>query len=316
MIESNYYILTTRHGYVSVSLLHQWLMDKGLNIKLIKQLSGKEKKAKKKEYSITSKEGVIYSNTITLEPNDFLFRWGARSSINEGQAIVFNKVKNLNIASNKKLFRKLMQSHYIKVPFSVFNTNDLSYLDYKNGVIVRPDKHRAGQKYFDVNSPKMALDIINTKLEANEWYASEYFDKNKEFRVQYAFGKIISIKQKPSPGAGRRGPWNFSINEDEWEYINWGNYNLTMVHEVIKSAKVLGLDICAFDVMEDRYKRIVILEANTAPSLSPYTINRYAHLFKGIIDGNIDPFENKKIDVNNPKDYVWKNKHLKIEKNN
>ena len=313
-MESNYYILTTRHGYVSVNLLHQWLIEENLNIKLIKKLYGKELRAKKKNYSIISKDKIEYTDNISLKDDDFLFRWGARSVIQENKAIVFNKTEALKLASDKRKFRQLMINNFIKVPFSVTTIDTLSFLDYSESIVIRPEKHRAGLRYYEANTETKAKEVIRKYFPNEKWYASEYFPKNREFRVQYALGKIISIKEKPRPGNGNnRGPWNYALNEDEWTYINWSDYNINMVKEVIKAADIMGLDICAFDVMVNG-KDFSILEANTAPTLSPYTINRYAHLFKGIIEGKINPFDRVK-NSTNPKDYVWKNKHLNIKKN-
>jgi glutathione synthase/RimK-type ligase-like ATP-grasp enzyme len=315
------YILVGKNGYPSMSALWMWLVEAGCDIKLIKQLYGKEKKSKAAEYSIYSfvndRKIVEDSNGIRLTDKDVLIRWGSRSYINEGEAVVFNKCDALKKASNKLMFRKESIKNFIKVPFTVTKLDELFGLNYSEGVVIRPEQHRAGQNYIVVDTPAEATRAIR-KLDC-KWYASEFIDKTNEYRVQYAFGRILSVKEKPKPEATakkNRGPWNFAVNEDDWTYIAWGDYDINMVHEVVKSAESIGIDFCAFDVMKDKNGQFYILEANTAPTLSPYTIDRFSYLFKGILNGDVDIFSKREIDVKNPKDYVWKNKHLKKEKQN
>jgi len=306
------YILVGRHGRPSMELLHAWMREEGVECTLITQRQNKLYYKKP-----DGRQGKVNRNFV-LQKNDILFRWGSRAYIDlRKEPIELNKEGALGRCSDKKWFRKEMMKNRGKVPFTVFSTGELHKISYHNGIIIRPDHHRAGLNYFRADNYNQAINIVNKEksVPRGHFYASEAINKVAEYRVHMAFGKILVIKQKPAPENGDpRDPWNHAINEDDWNYIKWNDYNINIVKACHKAANIMGIDIAAFDVMVDNEGEVFILEANTAPTLSPYVINRLSHLFKGLIKGYINPSEFKELDSDNHKDYIWKNRELKIIK--
>lgn len=259
------------------------------------------------------------SEKITANPSfgrgDKVVFWGTRVSIETGTAIVYNSYSNLANASNKGRARSLFHEAGIPIPMLV-HFSELKEANYP--LIIRRNNHRAGIGFYAVNDEKEALDIINNRMHRTDFYISEVYPKTAEYRVHCASGKALLVKQKPTPKDKSKIAWNFHQNEMPWSTIARKDYDLDMVKMALEAVNVLGLDFGAVDVMSKPeskgFPEHVIVEVNTAPSYTPYLIEKYGAYFSLL-------FKNK--DKMEPWDYSkfkkggslsWKNDQLGIKK--
>jgi glutathione synthase/RimK-type ligase-like ATP-grasp enzyme len=297
-------IVTSRHGTPTIRTLFAKI-DPKHNVILCEQVATGYRERK-------SNGKMTIVKSVNIDPDDTLIRWGARMPLNENGCTVINPVEALSLCSHKDKFRALMMENMIRVPYTVTNATFLDELNYSNGVVIRPHYHRAGKNFHLVNSLSEARAVL-AKEKYPMWYASEYINKTQEFRVQYAFGRIVSIKEKPNPNNGIKGPWNFDTNGLTWTYVQWENYKLPVVKEVIKAAKVIGIDICAIDVMVDALDNVYILEINTAPALAEYVQERLILVLNLFYEGKLNKEESLNVDSSNVRNYIWLNKYLNKE---
>lgn len=201
--------------------------------------------------------------------NSVVIRWGNRIEFETNKnSIVYNKAENIYTATNKKLSREIFIKNKVSTP-KLYN-NKKSEISFP--IIARPLVHSKGKNFL----------IINTKEEFNNhfnfgWYYSEFIDKEKEFRVHCAHGKILAVMEKPR---GEGIAWNRAINHERFTRILQKEYNYNVCIEALKAVKAIGLDFAGVDVILKDGKAYV-LEVNTAPTLnsSEYVSSQYAKYF-------------------------------------
>lgn len=244
--------------------------------------------------------------------SDIVIRWGTRVEISTGSAVVYNSNRALNNASNKKTARELLERGKIAVP-KTYKIGEL----YKAPmpVVIRPERHRAGINFhvcYTDNEAERAIRRIG-----GTYYISDVYPKTEEYRVHVALGKALLIKRKPEPKDKSVVAWNFHQNELPWSTIDRKDYDLEMVKLACDAVKELGLDFGAVDIMSKptnkKLPNHVVVEVNTAPSYTPYLIEKYGALF------NLLFRQKKKMDTwdyskfKSGKSFSWKNFQLRGE---
>lgn len=203
-----------------------------------------------------------------------VIRWGNRIEITtNNESIVYNTSSSIGYSSNKCLARKLFIKNKVKTPQLYSDENPPQ--DFP--VIARPSYHSKGQNFVVLSTKKEFFAHYDNHA---DWYYSEYIDKEKEFRVYVAHGKVLGVTEKPKPEDEEQLAWNQAINHDKWILLKWANYPLEVVKEACKAVKALGLDFGGVDVMLKDGKAYV-LESNTAPTLSdsPIVSLKFAKYF-------------------------------------
>ena len=133
----------------------------------------------------------------------------------------------------------------------------------------RKARHSKGR---DIKLIKKATEIVN-----GYWYV-KMFNKEREYRVHLAFGKVVKLQRK-RPTNKTDLVWS---NEDaNFERVKMDNPSYKpIIDEAIKAVNVLGLDCGAVDIGVINFKKskqkINVFEVNTAPSLNEDTAQRYA----------------------------------------
>jgi hypothetical protein len=208
---------------------------------------------------------------------DVLIRWGSLySGITANKT--YNTIEAINKACNKPLARKILAEAGVPVP------QDIGELEGEDRFpcIGRPTKHSKGSGFHYCECEN---DITNARMEGCTYF-SKFYPKKAEYRVHIGSGKILFISRK--------------INGDENSYV-W-NHDKGFIFKVIsqrfwresvktvslRSLEALELDFGAVDVLVDgdgdNLPIAVVLEVNTAPSLTGYSLEKYTNYFKELLN--------------------------------
>lgn len=245
--------------------------------------------------------------------NSVVIRYGSATPVDAKNCVIYNKASAISTASNKKKTRQILKEAGVSIPTLVTPKNfKESYLP----IIARPSHHSKCKNLRVLKTKEEFLEHYK-KNEEKGWYYSEFINKQHEFRVHCAHGKVLSISEKPKPKNHTDKNiifgWGYAVVEEEWRVLHWGEYKYKMCVEALKTVDALELDFGAVDIMVKDGKYYV-LEVNTAGALStsPYLRKRYAMYFKWLFSSNkkLDKWDYKKFSAG--KSLAWKNKQLSL----
>jgi glutathione synthase/RimK-type ligase-like ATP-grasp enzyme len=206
-----------------------------------------------------------YPNTLS---NSLVIRWGSREEFKFSNSTVLNKSRAIAGAGSKAWARDAMFGKGIAIPKKITPAN------YKKGskIIVRPHQHSKGKDFIVIDN----YQDLHKHYNPTKYYYSEFIDKEREFRVHCAHGKVLCVMEKPRPKDTNMLAWN--LGKEPFEYVEWSKVNRTCIALALAAIKVLGLDFGGVDII---YKKGVyyVLEVNTSPATCPYVANRYARYF-------------------------------------
>jgi len=237
--------------------------------------------------------------------NDILIRWGVATPVN------FNGLQindfGIGIAGNKLDTRKLMIKKGLgeNVPktFSIINgrinENAFNYLP----LVIRPLRHFGGRNFFFATTKQDALQKIK---KINTGYASEFINKNKEYRVFCVSGYVIAVTEKiPENLQNPSLTWNHSKGSVFYN-VRWDSWPMDVVKLALNAISYTKLDFGAVDIIV-KNEIPFFLEINTQPALiSNYRITCHITSLNWLIDAynkfNQKPFNSQQI--NNWKDAI------------
>jgi hypothetical protein len=259
--------------------------------------------------------GLVTEKKLLTPPSftadDKVVMWGTRIQLDFDKATVYNDVNSLNHASNKKLAREIFIKNDIAAP-KLISIEELTTCKYP--VIIRKSHHHAGIGFHIANNRNEALIIVKA-MKNEEYYISEFYPKTAEYRVHCASGKVLLLKQKPTPEDKTMIAWNFHQNELPWSTIERKDYDVDMVKLALNAIKAVGLDFGAVDIMSyptDKTLSIhVVAEINTAPSYTPYLISKYGAYFDYIFSSDTKVEHWDYNIFKKGKSLSWKNNQLK-----
>lgn len=241
-----------------------------------------------------SKNGfkVIRSDGEMPDNVDNLVRWGCTSKLAAKKTI--NKAAGISNNGNKLHARKLMQE--IGVPTPKLYTDEIEF-----PCIVRKQHHAQGKHFYYCENTEQLADALK-KLEGQAIYISEFIDKEREFGVFFFNKRIWQVVEKLPREEYKDQKhiiWNASHDTHYYEYINWSEWPLEPLTDVIKAAEKIGLDFGRADVIEKDGKYF-ILEVNSAHTLK----SEYAkETFAKVLDYYVDNGPVQKDLIDNPKSF-------------
>ena len=212
-----------------------------------------------------------------IEPKSTVIRWGTREVINNDGNLIYNQAAAIAKGTDKKSARLLMEQDGVSVPKRVDPAN-LAHDDFP--IIARPSIHAKGRNFVTLNTEDEFIEHYINHWD-DGWYYSAFVDKEREFRVHCAHGKVLAVMEKPKAD---KIAWNRAINEDPFVYVPWNDLDNKKMKgimvEALKAIDSLGLDFGGVDVMMYKGKPYV-LEVNTSPTLasSDYVASRWAKYF-------------------------------------
>ncbi len=247
-------------------------------------------------------------NQIQFPP--ILIRWGTRQELPTDGKIVYNSCTGLEKATDKKRSREIFMEKGVPCPKLVTPSNHNSY-----PVIARPLVHSKG-KNFHVLKNKTEFTKAY-KDHQSDWYFSEFIDKDSEFRVHVAHGKVLEVMQKPKPSNPNLIAWNRALNGDPFVRVGRQQYSAKVCAAAIKAVKALGLDFGGVDVIVKDGNPFVV-EVNTSPTLnsSPLVCKRYARYFSWLAFTSNPTVKKPHWNTSNFKkgpSFAWKNEQFANE---
>lgn len=208
-----------------------------------------------------------------------VIRWGNRieAETNKG-SIVYNKAEAIANATDKKLSREIFIKEKVRTPQLVTPST------VKNNqwpIIARPSRHAKGKNFIvlkDINTFRQHYSQHNK----DGWYYSEFINKEREYRVHCAHGKVLAVMQKTA--GGDKIAWNRAVTGEPFTRVAQENYPFSVCFQALKAVKALGLDFAGVDVMEiteNGKPQGYVLEVNTSPTLnsSDWVSEQYARYF-------------------------------------
>lgn len=306
----NNYILTGLAGRPSVKALYPHLPKSVEVLEKVDLNSGKElirvhKNSKNfKDYTSFKKSTFVVKNAIVA-------RWGNRTSLNFQNCVVYNTAEASAKAANKRLARELMNKAGIPIPKLVTKDN---FTQEDLPIIGRPSYHAKCKNLRRFDTKESFLEHYKTHA-SKGWYYSKFINKEHEYRIHCAHGKVLSISEKPMPKNHTvKKPvigWGYSVVEQEWRVLHWHEYKAKWCKLALDAMKVIGLDFGAVDIIV-KDKTAYVLEINTAGSLSesPYLQKRYSMYFKWLFESNKKREHWKYDDFTVGKSFAWKNNQL------
>ena len=213
--------------------------------------------------------------------NNIVVRWGNRiEATTDASTIIYNRSESVKNATNKKLTRQLLLEGNVRIP-RLFSDQDYLAGTLTFPIIARPSFHAKGKNFVVLNDSESFIAHYRY-YERDGWYYSEYVDKEQEYRVHCAHGKILAVMQKPK---GEGLAWNRARVGEPFIRVKQDDYIYTVCYQALKATDVLGLDFAGVDVVlktnDDGVKEAFVLEANTSPTLnsSDYVSEQYAKYF-------------------------------------
>jgi hypothetical protein len=293
----------------------------------------KSRPSGEKIYSLLEDDAVLYRKMIgrievtennikrRIRPptvyNSTIIRWGIRTPINISDNItIYNKGTNLFKAAHKLNCRSILNDNNVSIP------KTWSYSDIQTALentslfplVARPVFHSQGKNFIVINDENEFDQLELEEAFNDNWYFSQLIDKEREFRVHCAHGKVLAIMEKPPQD---QIVWNHSQNEDAWTYIPWENYRKrtikTVALESLKAVKALNLDFGAVDIItkgDMDNLEVYVLEINTAPSTCNYISEKYSQYFKWLFksDERREHWDFEEFEAG--KSLAWKNYQL------
>lgn len=187
----------------------------------------------------------------------------------------------IKLCANSYRFGLWCEEHnYFTPRYRRFHLNKIPEFPF----LLRKLHHRAGKDIIVINN-KDDLNKVNRDVLIQRYWVP-YIETTFELRVHVIDGKIARIFKKIKPGALDDGEFIRTANKD-WKYSLRTNTNEKYGKAqalCLKLAKDLGLFFGGIDIAWDnKNKRYIIWEVNTAPGLNSQTLKIYADILRGCL---------------------------------
>ena len=195
--------------------------------------------------------------------NDIVIRWGTGFGIDSRNR---DSYEFKNVVNEYKNIRLNVHKHEaLKAMSKVVRTIKLIEGKVPAGVkaVVRPLNHSGGAGFKIVTGPY--------HLNSDEEYATELLDTKNEYRVWFIGDKTrwaqrVALKNN-NPNEVCRSHWGYRYMEEA--------VPTKLIKQVLKAAKVIGLELGAADVLEKDGK-FYICELNTAYSVDTPLLTKWS----------------------------------------
>jgi glutathione synthase/RimK-type ligase-like ATP-grasp enzyme len=235
---------------------------------------------------------------------DILVRWGCTATYpRDRRNQLINKAREMHLVYDKKGSRELLQNEGASVPKSYFSVGQvLSEGAVGRPLIARPRHHSQGRDTTVLETLEEIESFRN-----QDYYFSEYIQKEKEFRVHIMYNYVLAVTEKV-PEDRNAICWNEATAGSAFNNVKWNRWPLELLREAFKVSKILNIDFGGIDFMQ-KGDRFYCLECNSAPSLSPYRQEVYSRGLKYILnyleeEGRLPPKKMELERLNNYTDII------------
>ena len=228
-----------------------------------------------------SKQGIKMVLNTNGIPNDSLYiRWGCTSSVPNRDAKVINSSKAIHRVTDKAGFRGMLTKEGL-CPETWMHYNDVpAYDDSIYPLIVRTATHAQGRGLWLVNKPVELRDAV--KKAGHGCYINRFIPKVAEYRAYVVQGRLVALARK-YPADEKAIAWNLAQG-GEYENVPWSQWPMAVVNNALRSFELTKLHFSGIDIMLDKDGRAYCLEANSAPTSSPYRQKCLAKAFDYMIN--------------------------------
>lgn len=302
-MEKNLVILVGKDGRPSMRSVYSQMKSGILNV------IRRPKKGKAYIRYYTTNNGETYTKKPfgNLVHNSVkLIRWGNRiPTETNGETITYNKSEAIKLATDKKRSRELFMEKDVRTSKLVTPTN---VVEQQYPIIARPFTHSKGKNFIVLKTPEEFTSHFNAN-NTNGWYYSEFIDKQREFRVHCAHGKVLDLMEKPR--VENSIAWNRAINHEAFVRVKQSEYIHDVCLQALKATQVLQLDFAGVDVLL-KDDLAYVLEVNTSPTLnsSDHVSSRYAKYFDWLNNSDTRRSHYNFTEFKKPTSFAWKNEQL------
>jgi hypothetical protein len=270
-------ILTLKHGRPSTKLVYSKMHSGELRQRRqVFRGKGANRYIRNQYYRVfrnNNPEILIKERETSLE-NSIVVRWGTREELpTSSSTIIYNTARSIANITNKRRSRELFIDQGVSCPKMVTDNNVTSN---DLPIIARPFVHSKGRNFIVLNT----IAEFNRHYNPSRYYYSAFVDKDSEFRIHTAHGKVLAVMQKNAVEGSIA--WNRAVTDSEpFDYVPWSAVDerglKPILIEAIKAVKAVGADFGGVDVIVKEGTPYV-LEVNSAPTLnsSDYVAGRWA----------------------------------------
>lgn len=241
-----------------------------------------------REISARTNIVTVRNDKLADQDINYLFRWGCTSQCDAKHTI--NKAEAISLANDKKATRiklaPLRNKDKPIIPQTWGHWDE--WMDVEHlPVIVRADHHAQGRSLFFCNTEQeISQAILKLQRLGKDYYISEYIEKEAEYRVFVAQGRVVWVTKK-TPANPADIAWNVAQG-GRFDNVRFNDWPLKACRIAMMTVEAVGLDFGGVDVMQ-KGKDFYVLEVNSAPSMtSEYRQSTTAKVFQHIVDnGNI-----------------------------
>lgn len=253
-------------------------------------------------------QNVAKYNKVAVQelnyPDNIVIRWGNRVPVSTNEhTITYNKSEAIKNGTNKKVSREIFIANGVRCP-KIGSPEDFTNEQYP--IIARPFTHSKGKNFVILNNKEEFEN--HYAANNNGWYYSEFIDKEREFRIHCAHGKVLCVMEKPK---AKGIAWNRAQNHEAFERVKQDGYIHDVCLQAVRATTALGLDFAGVDVIL-KNDLAYVLEANTSPTLnsSDYTSLRYAKYFDWLCRSDKRREHHNYSEWKNAISFAWKEQQL------
>lgn len=220
-------------------------------------------------------------------PGKTVINWGAsRLPENLNGARIINNPHRIAALSNKRSFFQIMDDTDVSIPdWTVDSQVAYGWLHEGHDVVLRYQLN--GHSAAGVEIAKAADGRQNFLDKRPAPLYTKYVKKKYEYRIHFAFGRIIDIQRKIKDPNRDVRDWMVRNHANGFIFVRNGVED-ALQRSVREQAELFiqesGLDFGAIDIIYNSQERqAYVLEVNTAPGLVGETVNSYATAFRELL---------------------------------
>jgi len=203
---------------------------------------------------------VIYPR---VSSKDFLLAEAVLKAIESSNAYCPLNVKSFQITNHKFLTSQILSNREVPGVLSTLFISpkraDVAVAQTGYPFVMKLISGFAGKGVVLINNQEQMESILDAVHLFDEFICTQRFIKGKNFDIRcYVIGDLVLTVKRTS----RKGDWRANISRGGSAQLI--NPTPEMIQIAQNSAKILGMDICAVDLMQHK-KKWVVIEVNFMP---------------------------------------------------